>query len=85
MIMEVSTLRDHRGLVPVLPSCLVEPLWARFAAVLPAHVDTHQLGCHNPCVPDRIGIDHVIAALVHGCGYQRAAGSGRSDRTIRSP
>ncbi|GIH15948.1 hypothetical protein Raf01_41200 [Rugosimonospora africana] len=69
--------------VPVLPSCLLEPLWDQFAALLPEHVDTHPLGCHNPRVSDRVVFEHVIAALVHGSGYERSAGPGCSDRTIR--
>ncbi|OUD02760.1 IS5 family transposase [Streptomyces swartbergensis] len=69
--------------MPVLPSCLLDPLWDQFAALLPEHVDTHPLGCHNPRIPDRIVFEHVIAALVHGSGYERVAGPGCSDRTIR--
>jgi transposase len=71
------------GLVPVLPSCLLEPLWDQFAALLPEHVDTHPLGCHNPRIPDRIVFERVIAALVHGSGYERIADRQCSDRTIR--
>ncbi|WP_330333206.1 IS5 family transposase [Streptomyces sp. NBC_00536] len=69
--------------MPVLPSCLLEPLWDQFAALLPEHVDTHPLGCHNPRIPDRVVFEHVIAALVHGSGYERIASPGCSDRTIR--
>ncbi|MFD9397018.1 IS5 family transposase [Streptomyces sp. NPDC060000] len=69
--------------MPVLPSCLLEPLWDRFAALLPEHVDTHPLGCHNPRIPDRIVFERVIAALVHGSGYERIADRQCSDRTIR--
>ncbi|MHC5909371.1 transposase, partial [Streptomyces sp. S6] len=69
--------------MPVLPSCLLEPLWDQFAALLPEHVDTHPLGCHNPRIPDRTVFEHVIAALVHGSGYERIAAPGCSDRTIR--
>lgn len=69
--------------MPVLPSCLLEPLWDQFAAVLPEHVDNHPLGCHNPLTPDRTVFEHVIAALVHGSGYERIASPGCSDRTIR--
>lgn len=47
------------GLVPVLPSRLLEPLWDPFAALLPEHVDTHPLGCHNPRIPDRIVFERV--------------------------
>jgi transposase len=71
------------GLVPVLPSCLLEPLWDQFAALLPEHVDTHPLGCHNPRILDRIVFERVIAALVHGSGYERIADRQCSDRTIR--
>lgn len=69
--------------MPVLPSCLLEPVWDQFAALLPEHVDTHPLGCHNPRTPDRVVFEHVIAALVHGSGYERVASPGCSDRTIR--
>ena len=69
--------------MPVLPSCLLEPLWDQFAALLPEHVDTHPLGCHNPRIADRVVFEHVIAALVHGSGYERVASPGCSDRTIR--
>ena len=34
-------------------------------------------------MPDRVVFDHVIAALVHGSGYERIATPGCSDRTIR--
>jgi transposase len=34
-------------------------------------------------VPDRLIFEHVIAALVHGSGYERIATPGCSDRTIR--
>jgi hypothetical protein len=34
-------------------------------------------------VPDRVVFEHVIAALVHGSGYERIATPGCSDRTIR--
>jgi len=72
--------------VPVLPACLLEPLWVQFSALLPEHPvvsPTHPLGCHRPRIPDRVVFDHVIAALVHGSGYERIASAGCSDRTIR--
>jgi hypothetical protein len=34
-------------------------------------------------VPDRVVFEHVIAALVHGSGYERIASAGCSERTIR--
>ena len=72
--------------MPVLPACLLEPLWVQFSALLPEHPvvsPTHPLGCHRPRIPDRVVFDHVIAALVHGSGYERIASAGCSDRTIR--
>jgi transposase len=72
--------------VPVVPSCLFEPIWSQFAALLPERpaVDpAHPLGCHRPRVPDRMVFAHVGAALVHGSGYERIASPGCSDRTIR--
>ena len=44
---------------------------------------SHPLGCHRPRVPDRTVFEHVVAALVHGSGYERIATPGCSDRTIR--
>ena len=69
--------------MPVLPSSLLEPLWDQFVALLPEHVDSHPLGCLNPRIADRVVFEHVIAALVHGSGYERVATPGCSDRTIR--
>lgn len=43
----------------------------------------HPLGCHRRRVPDRVVFEHVVAALVHGSGYERIASPGCSDRTIR--
>src|SRR3712207_3043560 len=62
------------------------PIWQQFSALLPERpvvAPTHPLGCHRRRVPDRVVFDHVIAALVHGSGYERIATPGCSDRTIR--
>ena len=74
--------------MPLLPASLIEPLWVEFAALIgadqrPEFSPTHPWGCHRRRVPDRVVFDHVIAALVHGSGYERLAGPGCSDRTIR--
>jgi transposase len=72
--------------VPVLPVCLFEPLWVQFSALLPERPrfsPTHPLGCHRERVADRVVFEHVIAALVHGSGYERIASRGCSDGTIR--
>lgn len=72
--------------MPVVPVCLFEPIWEQFSALLPAHPPvavSHPLGCHRRRVPDRVVFEHVVAALVHGSGYERIASPGCSDRTIR--
>jgi len=72
--------------VPAVPVCLFEPIWQQFAVLLPDRppvAPAHPLGCHRPRVPDRVVFEHVVAALVHGSGYERIASSGCSDRTIR--
>jgi hypothetical protein len=64
----------------------LEAVWEQFAVLLPPHpivAPSHPLGCHRPRVPDRIVFEHVVAALVHGSGYERIASRGCSDRTIR--
>jgi hypothetical protein len=37
--------------MPVSPSCVSEPLWDQFAALLPDRVDPHPLGCYFPATP----------------------------------
>jgi len=74
--------------VPLLPASLIEPLWVEFATLIgsgdrPEFSPTHPWGCHRRRIPDRVVFDHVIAALVHGSGYERLAGPRCSDRTIR--
>jgi hypothetical protein len=41
------------------------------------------LGCHRLRIPARLVFEHVLAALVHGSGYERVATASCSDRTIR--
>jgi len=69
--------------VPALPSFIINPLWGQFAALLPEHVETHPLGCHNPRVSDRIVFDKLIQVLVLGAGYAKIADSTCSATTIR--
>jgi transposase len=64
----------------------LEPIWAQFSVLLPerpAVAPTHPLGCHRRRIPDRVVFEQVVAALVHGSGYERIARAGCSDRTIR--
>ncbi|MGI5186286.1 IS5 family transposase [Dactylosporangium sp. CA-152071] len=72
--------------MPALPSSLFEPVWVQFAALWPEQPEfdpSHPLGCHRRRIPDRVVFEHVIAALVHGSGYERVASDACSDRTIR--
>ena len=74
--------------MPLLPASLTEPLWVQFSTLLkdddrPEFVADHPWGCHRRRIPDRVVFDHVLAALVHGSGYERIATPGCSDRTIR--
>ena len=77
--------------MPVVPSCLLEPAWVEFRALLNEHrggeppefAPGHPWGCHRRRVSDRVVFEHVINALVHGSGYERIATPGCSDRTIR--
>jgi hypothetical protein len=74
--------------VPLLPASLIEPLWVEFAALIgsdqrPEFAPSHPWGCHRRRIPDRVVFDHLIAALVHGSGYERIASTACSDRTLR--
>ena len=69
--------------MPALPSFIIEPLWEQFAALIPEHVDTHPLGCHNPRIPDRIVFDKLVQIAVLGAAYDRIADSTCSATTIR--
>ena len=72
--------------MPAVPVSLFHPVWEQFVALLPDHpttAPTHPLGCHRRRIPDRVVFEHVVAALVHGSGYERIASIGCSDRTIR--
>jgi hypothetical protein len=82
----VSAIPVEEQPVPVLPVCLFEPLWGQFSALLPERPrfsPTHPLGCHRERIADRVVFEHVIAALVHGSGYERIASAGCSEGTIR--
>jgi transposase len=83
MISGLSHLRSSGGLVPALPSSVLEPLWVQVAALLPTRQDTDPLGCHRPRIPDRIIFDKLIQVLVFGCGYRRIADHTCSATTLR--
>jgi transposase len=69
--------------VPAIPSCIQEPLWDQFTALLPTRQVHHPLGCHRRRVPDRIIFDKLIQILVFGCGYRRIADQTCSATTLR--
>lgn len=77
------TDKDARA---AIPSSLLEPLWVEFATQPPQRGEFdpgHPLSCHRRRIPDRVVFEHLIAALVHGSGYERIATATCSDSTIR--
>jgi transposase len=83
MISGLSHLRSSGGLVPALPSSVLEPLWVQVSALLPARQVHHPLGCHRPRIPDRVVFDKLIQVLVFGCGYRWIADATCSATTLR--
>src|ERR1044072_1956442 len=83
MITELSPSVLIGGLVPALPSSVMEPLWVQFPNLLPVRQDHHPLGCHRPRIPDRLVFDKLIQVLVFGCGYRRIADHTCSATTLR--
>jgi transposase len=83
MITELSPSALIGGLVPALPSSILEPLWVQIAALLPTRSVHHPLGCHHPRIPDQIVFDKLIQVLVFGCGYRRIADHTCSATTLR--
>jgi hypothetical protein len=72
--------------VPAVPSCLIDPLFAELEALLeerPEFSPNHPWGCHRRRIPHRVVFEHIVAAMVHGSGYELIASVGCSDRTIR--
>jgi transposase len=83
MITEFSRPVTIGGLVPALPSSVLEPLWVQVAALLPTRQVQHPLGCHRARIPDRVVFDKLIQVLVFGCGYRRIADASCSATTLR--
>jgi transposase len=83
MLTELSRPVTIGGLVPALPSSVLEPLWVQVAALLPTRQVRHPLGCHRPRVPDRVVFDKLIQVLVFGCGDRRIADASCSATTLR--
>lgn len=84
--------------MPALPTYLIEPIWERFAALLPGQqTDRHPIGCHRLRVPDRVAFEKLVQVLVFGCRadegapgprpaprdlLERQAGSAGGDETL---
>ena len=69
--------------MPAVPSCIIEPIWDQFCALIPPVVDDHPLGCHRPRVADRVVIDKLVQVLVLGAAYDKIADTMCSATTIR--
>jgi transposase len=69
--------------VPAIPSCIIEPIWDQFCALLPARAVAHPLGCHRRRVPERVVFDRLVQILVFGCAYERIADDDCSATTLR--
>ena len=69
--------------MPAIPACILEPLWDKFATLLPTRQVHHPLGCHRQRIPERIVFDKLIQVLVFGCGYRRIADQTCSATTLR--
>ena len=66
-----------------MSSCVIEPIWDQFRALLPERVVTHPLGCHRPRIADRIVFDKLVLVLVSALGYERVADTTCSATTLR--
>ena len=69
--------------MPALPSCLIEPIWEQFSALLPERHDRHPLGCHRPRIGDRMVFELLVNVLVFGSGYRRHGDRRCSATTLR--
>lgn len=69
--------------MPAVPSCIIEPIWDQFCALIPPVVDDHPLGCHRPRVADRVVFDKLVQVLVLGAAYDKIADTMCSATTIR--
>jgi hypothetical protein len=50
--------------VPACHRLFIESVWDQFAVLIPEHIDTHPLGCHNPRIPDRTVFDKLVQVPV---------------------
>lgn len=69
--------------MPAVPSCIIEPIWEQFVALLPDRKVDHPLGCHHPRIPERVVFEKLVQVLVFGCAYERIADDSCSATTLR--
>ena len=69
--------------MPAISSCIIEPVWDQFAALLPEREKIHPLGCHRPRIPERVVFNKLVQVLVFGCAYERIADETCSATTLR--
>jgi hypothetical protein len=68
-------------LVPGPRVLLLVPIWIQFSSLLPSYTPTHpihQLGRRQRAIPDRVVIEYVFSAHLHGSCDERIASSGTS-------
>ena len=58
----------------------MNPLGDQFAALIPEHIDTHPLGCHNPRIPDRVVFDKLVRNLASGASGSEPKRRSRVER-----
>ncbi|MCA1729188.1 MAG: IS5 family transposase [Actinobacteria bacterium] len=69
--------------MPALPPYIIDPIWQKFGALLPARRAEHPLGCHRSRIPDRTVFEKLVQVLVFGCAYERIADGSCSASTLR--
>ena len=70
--------------MPAVPSCVIEPIWDQFCALLPERIVFHPWGCHRPRIADRMVFDKLVQVLVFGIAYAKIADSTCSASTLRN-
>jgi transposase len=66
---------------------VVDTVFAAIEPWLPAHPETHPLGCHRRRIPDRDCFEVMLVRMVTGCGWEdaeRLCGNKVSDTTARA-
>ncbi len=66
---------------------VVDTVWAAIEPLLPAHPETHPLGCHRPRASDRACFEVMLVRMVTGCSWEdaeRLCANAVSDTTARA-